>query len=87
MEELTDINFGIWEGLSLKQVEERYPADFAMWRTSPEKLRIADGETLAEVRERISRGLTRPAGRADAAVIVTHRVICKILVLSLLHML
>ncbi|MGD0488652.1 MAG: histidine phosphatase family protein [Syntrophorhabdales bacterium] len=86
MEELTDINFGIWEGLSLKEVEERYPAAFALWGTSPEKLRIADGETLAEVRERISRGLTRLAGLAGAVAIVTHRAICKILVLSLLHM-
>ncbi len=84
-EELTDINFGIWEGLSLKEVEERHPADLAVWRTSPEKLRIVDGETLAEVRERISRGLTRTAGLAGAVVIVTHRAICKILVLSLLN--
>jgi broad specificity phosphatase PhoE len=85
MEELTDINFGIWEGLSLKEVEERYPDAFALWRISPEKLRIADGETLAEVRERISRGLARAADVAGAVVIVTHRAICKILVLALLH--
>jgi probable phosphoglycerate mutase len=85
-EELTDINFGIWEGLPLREVEERYPDAFALWKISPEKLRIADGETLAEVRERISRGLARMDGLAGAVVIVTHRAICKILVLSLLHM-
>ena len=27
MEEFTDINFGIWEGLLLREVEERYPSD------------------------------------------------------------
>jgi len=86
MEELTDINFGIWEGLPLKEVEERYPDAFALWGISPDKVQIADGETLAEVRERISRGLARTAGLAGAVVVVTHRAICKILVLSLLRM-
>jgi probable phosphoglycerate mutase len=86
MEELTDINFGIWEGLPLKEVKERYLDAFALWSISPEKLQITDGETLAEVRGRISRGLARTAGLEGAVVIVTHRAICKILVLSLLHM-
>jgi broad specificity phosphatase PhoE len=86
VDELTDINFGIWEGLSLREVEERYPAAFALWKASPEKLRIEGGETLAEVRERVSRGLPRQPGLAGAVIIVTHRAICKILVLSLLHM-
>ena len=86
VDELTDINFGIWEGLPLKEVEERYPAAFALWKASPEKLRIEDGETLAEVRERISRGLARLSGLAGGAVVVTHRAICKVLVLSLLAM-
>ena len=46
-EAFIDINFGIWEGLPLREVKERYPADFALWRASPEKLRIAGGETLS----------------------------------------
>ena len=38
-DEFTDINFGIWEGLSLGEVEKRYPTDLDLWRKSPEKLR------------------------------------------------
>ncbi len=85
-EELTDINFGVWEGLSLRQVEERYPAEFAVWGTSPEKARIAGGETLDEVRERVMRGFDRFTGIPGPLVIVTHRAICKVLSLSLLRM-
>jgi broad specificity phosphatase PhoE len=82
MEELTDFNFGIWEGLPLREVEKRFPADFAIWKTSPEKLRIENGDTLAMVRNRISAGLANiTSGQEGAVVIVTHRVICKIIVL------
>jgi phosphoserine phosphatase len=85
MEEFTDINFGTWEGLSLLEVGERYPVDLSMWKTSPQKFRINGGETLAMVRERISGGLAKltTAGEGAAAV-VTHRVICKMIVLSCL---
>lgn len=85
MKEFTDMNFGIWEGLKLREVEECFPDDFRRWKTSPEKLRIENGETLAMVRDRISAGLVTIAyGREDTVIIVTHRVICKILVLHVL---
>lgn len=84
-EEFIDINFGVWEGLPLKEVKERFPADFALWMASPEKLRIEGGETLAEVRERALKGLARYAESEGTLVIATHRVICKILVLAVLN--
>jgi len=86
MDEFTDMNFGIWEGLSLSRVENDFPEDFSHWKRSPEKLQIEGGETLAMVRARISAGLVNIAsGYGDAIVIVTHRVICKILVLHALE--
>lgn len=82
MEEFTDMNFGIWEGLALREVEERFPLDFSLWKASPDKLRIENGETLAMVRDRISAGLANiDYDREDMVVIVTHRVICKIFIL------
>lgn len=86
MEEFIDINFGIWEGLSLQRVEESFPADFTIWKTSPEKLRIKNAETLAMARDRISAGLANIiSGQEGTIVLVTHRVICKILVLHALE--
>jgi broad specificity phosphatase PhoE len=83
--EFADMNFGIWEGLSLREVEERFPTDFRLWKASPDKLRVESGETLAMVRDRISAGLANiSCDREDAVVIVTHRVICKILILNAL---
>jgi broad specificity phosphatase PhoE len=84
-EELTDINFGVWEGRSLKDVEEHFPADLALWRASPQDLRVEGGETLAEVRERVWGCIKEIGAKQKGAVIVaTHRVICKVIVLSCL---
>jgi len=84
-EEFTDINFGAWEGLSLREVERRYPADLAVWKTLPENLKIKNGETLEMVRKRISIGLADVVPTKEGAVVVvTHRVICKMIVLHLL---
>jgi len=86
MEEFTDINFGIWEGLPLREVEERYPSDLKLWKESPEKLRIEGGESLAMVRERISGGFGKiTAGEEGTIAVATHRVICKVIVLHFLR--
>jgi broad specificity phosphatase PhoE len=85
-EELTDINFGVWEGLSLRDVEEQYPAEFDLWKRSPQKLQVSGGETLAKVRGRASGSLARLASFGEGAIaLVTHRVICKMIVLSCLN--
>jgi broad specificity phosphatase PhoE len=86
-EELTDINFGVWEGLSLRDVEEQYPIEFDLWKRSPEKLQVSGGETLAMVRGRASGTLARLASFGEGPIVlVTHRVICKMIVLSCLNM-
>ena len=86
-EELTDINFGVWEGLSLRDVEEQYPIEFDLWKRSPQELQVSGGETLAMVRGRASGTLARLASIGEGAIVlVTHRVICKMIVLSCLNM-
>jgi len=84
-QEFTDINFGIWEGLSIREVERSHATDFKIWKQSPEKLMVRGGETLETVRARISTGLADMISTDDSAIIiVTHRVICKLIVLHLL---
>ncbi len=51
VEEFIDINFGIWEGLTVKEVERNYPHDFAIWVKNPQKLNLRGGETLETVRK------------------------------------
>jgi broad specificity phosphatase PhoE len=79
-----DMDFGTWEGLSLAAVQQRFPQPLETWRNSPHRFRIQGAETLAQVRKRVRRGLQEAMVDGPAVVIVTHRVICKLLVLKFL---
>jgi probable phosphoglycerate mutase len=82
----TDMNFGIWEGLLLKEVKERYQKGFEIWRHTPHKLRVQNGESLIEVRKRMVKGFEKVVpGEKGNVVIVTHRVLCKLMVLHALN--
>jgi phosphoserine phosphatase len=85
-EEFTDMDFGIWEGLPLRDVKRLYPEDFALWAGSPQRLSLKDAESLVSVRRRLKKGLSRVLAEANEnIVIVTHRVICKVMVLHFLN--
>lgn len=50
--EFREVNFGRWQGLTLQQVRDRYPADIPQWMNNLESFQIPGGESLADVRER-----------------------------------
>jgi phosphoserine phosphatase len=81
----TDINFGEWEGRTVKDVELLYPQAMATWREHPQRLRVSGGETLSQVKKRAAKALGSILPEAgENIVIVTHRVLCKILMLHFL---
>lgn len=43
-EDLREINFGKWEGLTLKSIAEIYPDVFKEWRTDKKEGKFCDGE-------------------------------------------
>jgi phosphoserine phosphatase len=85
MEEFTDMAFGVWEGLTIDEARTLLPLEYETWQTAPQRFRIEGGESLAGVRRRVARGLSAVLSTAGGdAVIVTHRVVCKVLTLCLL---
>jgi phosphoserine phosphatase len=82
---LNDLNFGDWEGKSVNVVKQSYPRQFEMWEQKPETVTLPGGETLGQVRERalgaVSAALALHQG---AVVLVSHRVVHKLLILALL---
>jgi broad specificity phosphatase PhoE len=86
IEEFTDMDFGAWEGVALKEVERLYPREFLLWKETPQNLKVKDGESLAKVRQRMRKGMERIlSGKERDCVIVTHRVLCKLMVLYALN--
>ncbi|AKJ07633.1 alpha-ribazole phosphatase/probable phosphoglycerate mutase [Archangium gephyra] len=69
-----EIDFGLFEGLSYEEAEQRYPQVYAEWMAHPTRVRFPEGESYPEMRERVlaaGRELrTRHAG--ETFVLVSH---------------
>lgn len=49
---LREINFGQWEGLTIKEIQAKYDREIKAWWSSPLSTRVPGGETFAEVVQR-----------------------------------
>jgi broad specificity phosphatase PhoE len=82
---LIDFDFGEWNGLSLQDVKGRYSRVFAVWAERPQEARIPGGETLDGVTKRAMSVVTEVVKKHQATVVlVSHRVVNKVLILALL---
>ena len=78
---LIDIDYGSWQGLSLREAQAQNSQLYQLWRQSPHLVTFPKGESLAQVRMRVSAAvnslLTKHTGRT--IVLVSHKVVCKVL--------
>ena len=83
---LIDFDFGEWQGLSHQEVKDRYAELYKEWLSRPDQVRIPDGETLEDVRQRAMAVVDDAVGRygSGRVVLVSHRVVSKVLVCALL---
>ena len=81
-----DLDFGEWQGLPLKEVRERYPDLYRVWRERPQDATFPGGENLAQVKARAWEGLLRVVqdNSEKTVLIVSHRVITKVLICAAL---
>ncbi len=83
---LVDFSYGVWEGKTPEEVEAAYPDVYRLWLTQPQRVKIPGGESLRNLRLRVSNALLRivrdhPEG---TVVLVSHRAVCKVLACYLL---
>ena len=83
-EELTDLDCGEWEGLSDREVKERYPDIRRAWLGRPHLVRLPGGESLDEVSARVGLVLERVLAGPGVVVLVSHRVVHKVAICALL---
>ncbi len=57
--ELRETNFGRWEGLTYKEIQQQYPEIADGWRKNPRDIKAPDGESLSEVAKRCFIGLDK----------------------------
>jgi phosphoserine phosphatase len=83
---LSDMDFGEWEGLTLAEVQECYEEVYRDWMDTPEQVKIPGGETLQDVEDRAVPFLQEAVARLGEGklVFVSHRVVLKVIICNLL---
>jgi broad specificity phosphatase PhoE len=94
IEEFIEVHFGLFEGLTKEEIQQRHPIEFEKWRADPlaPSYTYPEGESRAGFAERVERGLAttlkliEAARRAESerALIVAHRGVIRAIVRALI---
>jgi phosphoserine phosphatase len=86
VQDLTDTDYGKWQGRLATEVAQEDSARFAQWETSPETVAFPGGETLAQVAARATAALNALAERhRDQTIAVyTHDSVIRVVLLTAL---
>ena len=89
-ENLREINFGVWEGKTYKEIELQYPELLNIWLSDPTKLQIPNGETFSQLQTRAWASISDiiNMNKNKTVVVVSHggtisTIICQILNINL----
>ncbi len=52
-DDLREIDYGMWQGLTVKEIKRRHPKVYRQWTESPVSVRPPGGESLDEVQKRL----------------------------------
>ena len=91
-ERLTEISHGLWEGIHADEIEARYPEEFRLWHTRPDRVQMPEGENLEDVRKRAREAFDEYAKIYDGETVlvaahdaVNKAIICDLLGLDMSH--
>lgn len=73
VEELREVDFGLWEGLTWDEICHKYPGDFAAWDENPVRNTPTGGEKKESSRGRCKTAMERILNSAEGDIaIVAH---------------
>ena len=86
IEEFTEINFGLWEGLTLEEIRERDPDLFSLWRKAVWNFNYPEGDNREEFVQKVRRGVDKVLSKADKGchLLVLHKGILRVIMEYLL---
>ena len=81
LEAIIDISYGDWEGVSLADVQKKYPEFYGRWVKNPHTVTFPNGESLEAVRMRVMRAIEHLIEKHENEniVLVAHRVPNKVI--------
>jgi len=83
---IIDIDYGQWQGLSLKEAVAKDGDLYKKWWHSPHQVTFPGGENLEKVKDRAVSTLDTLIEKhnKETVALVSHKVVCHVMVLSLL---
>jgi broad specificity phosphatase PhoE len=71
--ELSEMDFGLWEGLTFDEARKRHPHSARRWLAGDVRFRFPSGERLSQFRSRLERVCKKiKRSRAQALIVVAH---------------
>lgn len=70
IENLHNVNVGLWQGLQLEEIRRKHPKIFKQWQESGEEICPPEGETLSEAVARVRKALEKPFKKKGPVAIV-----------------
>jgi len=84
-EGLVDFDYGEWQSLPEQEAKRLYPTLHNEWHNNPHKVEMPGGESLEDVRRRAIEVVNDVLSKYQGSVVlVSHRVVNKVLICSLL---
>ena len=73
LSQLQEVNYGDWEGLTMEEIEQKYPNEQEQWYLSPVEVAPPGGETQTQVYERCRQAVEKILDEAQGDVaVVSH---------------
>lgn len=87
-EHLQEIDFGVWEGLTYKQIQKQYPEQFEKWEKNPVKNNPQQGENLKDIETRVFTILESILAehQEETILVVAHGGVNRVIISNLLGM-
>ncbi len=88
---LLEWRFGAWEGMAIPEIQQRYPAEWTLWRERPDQLHLPGAETIEQVAERMEAAYRTWAALGGVGVLVSHQdplcaLLCRLIAAPLAEM-
>ncbi len=86
VEDFKERGFGVWEGMSFDEIQEKYPDAFSAWAENPLKFSPMEGESTLDVKERALKTFNDITGKhkGDSIAIVAHGGVNRVILCELL---
>ncbi|SCG82178.1 phosphoglycerate mutase [Proteiniborus sp. DW1] len=86
VDDLKEMNFGIFDGKESKYIKENYPEEWELWLRDYVNYRIPEGENLLDVLDRIKEFIDKLIEKDKDSIIVTHGGVIQVMITYLLDL-